>query len=155
MAADAGPAAAERYVPHAADAVLLEQVWREGELVTHGSALTRPGTPFCADPHGWPAWLLIEVMAQVVAASAGLREYRPGLRPRLGLLLGVRAFTAASDSVAFGMRLAIAITESTRDEFGMGVFDCEVRVAGVRMASAILSVYLPDDVDGYLESLES
>jgi hypothetical protein len=37
----------------------------------------------------------------------------------------------------------------------MGVFDCTIDVDGRRAASATLSVYLPAQVDDYLESLES
>lgn len=154
MAAEAGPRGAAPYVPHEADALLLTDVWSAGERATMGRALVRTGTPFAADPRGWPAWLIVELMAQVVAASAGLREFRPAVRPRLGLLLGVRTFACDRDYFAPGTALEIEVVESTRDEYGMGVFDCSVTAAGRRAASAMLSVYLPADVEAYLGSLE-
>ena len=152
----AGPALAgpARYLPHEADAVLLDEVWQHDERVTRGSAVVRAGTPFCDDREAWPAWLIIELMAQVVAASAGLREFRAGVRPRLGLLLGVRSFASGHDRFAVGTALEVEAIESTRDEFGMGVYDCLLTVSGERVASAILSVYLPQDVDEYLGSIE-
>ncbi len=154
MTAEAGPRGAASYVPHAADALLLADVWAAGEHATRGRALVRTGTPFADDPRGWPAWLIVELMAQLVAAGAGLREVRPAVQPRLGLLLGVRAFTCDRDYFAPGTALEIEALESTRDEYGMGVFDCSVAAAGRRAASAMLSVYLPADVEAYLGSLE-
>lgn len=141
------------YVPHVHDAVLLDAVRQEGEFLTCGQATVREGTPF-ADGEGWPAWLVIELMAQVVAASAGLREFRPGVRPRLGLLLGVRDFRCGQPTLPHGAALEIEALEGMRDATGMGVFDCALSADGVPVASAILSVYLPENVDEYLGSLE-
>ena len=50
--------------------------------------------------------------------------------------------------------LVIQVSESTRDEAGMGVFDGVVHADGELVAGAILSVYLPDSVDDYLGSIE-
>lgn len=142
------------YVPHEDDAILLDQVWQESPYRTLGTARVLGLTPFSDQDGGWPSWMAIELMAQVVAASAGLREFRAGVRARLGLLLGVRAFICARDSFAVGTRLQIESVESTRDESGMGVFDCSLAADGTATASGTLTVYLPESVDSYLESLE-
>ena len=146
-----GPAC---YVPHEGDAVLLDEVWPDGELITRAVTTVRAQTPFCDAHDGWPAWLVIELMAQVVAASAGLREYRPGLRPRLGLLLGVRSWRSTRASYALGERLQVQVTQSSCDETGMGVFDCTLTADGSPAADAILTVYLPESAEEYLLSLE-
>lgn len=146
------------FVPHEGDAVLLDAVWAESATCTQATATVRGGTPFCDDagsrPAGWPAWLAIELLAQVVAASAGLREFRPGVRPRLGLLLGARQFSPRIAVLPAGATLALTVDESSRDEDGMGVYDGTVAIAGELVASATLSVYLPADVDAYLLGLE-
>ena len=142
------------YVPHEDDAILLDKVWQESPFCTRGIALVRGPTPFSERDGGWPSWMMIELMAQVVAASAGLREFRAGVRARLGLLLGVRAFFCARDFFAAGTTLQIESIESTRDESGMGVFDCTLAADGTATASGTLTVYLPESVDSYLESLE-
>ena len=64
------------------------------------------------------------------------------------------AFACDRDYFAPGTALEIEALESTRDEYGMGVFDCTVSAAGTRAASAMLSVYLPANVETYLGSLE-
>jgi predicted hotdog family 3-hydroxylacyl-ACP dehydratase len=146
------------FLPHEGDTVLLDAVWAESATRTRATATVRAGTPFFDDAGsglpGWPAWLAIELLAQVVAASAGLREYRPGVRPRLGLLLGARQFSPRVEWLPEGARLALTVDESSRDEDGMGVYDGQVAVAGEVVASATLSVYLPADVDAYLQGLE-
>lgn len=161
MSGAALPRPAHEFLPHEGDAVLLDEVWAESATRTCASATVRPGIPFCAvdsvaqgAAEGWPAWLAIELLAQVVAASAGLREYRPGVRPRLGLLLGAREFRASCARLPFGARLALAIEESSREPNGMGVYDGELRLAGECVARATLSVYLPEDVDAYLQGVE-
>ncbi|MBS0376097.1 MAG: 3-hydroxylacyl-ACP dehydratase [Proteobacteria bacterium] len=154
MPAEARYLTAAPFVPHGGDAVLVEEVCAVSALVTRARASVRPGIPFAADARGWPAWLVLELMAQVVAASAGMREYRPGVAPRLGLLLGARSFRCDREWLAPGTALELEAVESTRDEFGMGVYDCALRIGGTEAASASLSVYLPADVDAYLGSLE-
>jgi predicted hotdog family 3-hydroxylacyl-ACP dehydratase len=141
-------------VPHEGDAILLDEVWQESAHMTRATVVVAGPTPFTDTPGGWPAWLIIELMAQVVAASAGLREFRPGVRARLGLLLGVRSFICRQDVFAAGTRLQLEAAESSRDESGMGVFDCRLAADGKALASGVLTVYLPDSADAYLESLE-
>ena len=146
------------FVPHEGDAVLLDAVWAESATRTRATATVRAGTPLCDDSGDgvgdWPAWVAIELLAQVVAASAGLREYRPGARPRLGLLLGVRQFSSRLERLPEGATLELTVDESSRDEDGMGVSDGVLAIAGQPIASATLSVYLPANVDDYLQGIE-
>jgi predicted hotdog family 3-hydroxylacyl-ACP dehydratase len=153
-AADPVRRAAAPFVPHEGDAVLLDEVWQESAQLTRASATVRQPTPFTAAGDGWPAWLAIELMAQVVAAGAGLRELHPGGRARLGLLLGVRTFRCPETLFATGTRLEIEALESTRDASGLGVFDCSLAADGRILASGVLTVYLPDSAEDYLEHLE-
>lgn len=142
------------YIPHVGDAILLDEVWQGTQWLTRASVVVRGATPFGGNEEGWPSWMAIELMAQVVAASAGLREFRPGVRARLGLLLGVRAFSCVWDLLPAGTHLALTAAESTRDESGMGVFDCTIDAGGKTVASGVLTVYLPEFPDEYLEYLE-
>jgi predicted hotdog family 3-hydroxylacyl-ACP dehydratase len=156
VATGAGPLAraARELLPHEGDAVLLDEAWAQSATRTRASALVRTGTPFSDLPDGWPAWLAIELLAQVVAASAGLREYRPGVRARLGLLLGAREFRSQLALLPVGAQLELTVDESSREPNGMGVYDGRVEIAGETIASAILSVYLPADVGDYLKTVE-
>ena len=146
---------AAAYLPHETDAVLIENVRAIDAYTTCATATLQTQTPFSDAASACPSWLVIELMAQAVAAGVGLREFQPGVRPRLGLLLGVRDFACSADNVAAGTTLEFEVKESTRDERGMGVFDCALDVSGARVARATLSVYLPPDTDEYLRSIES
>jgi predicted hotdog family 3-hydroxylacyl-ACP dehydratase len=162
------PRAAREFLPHEGDAVLLDEVWAVSATRTRATATVRPGIPFCAtqadatatghaavgDAVGWPAWLAIELLAQVVAASAGLREYRPGAHSRLGLLLGAREFRSRLQWLPAGAQLELTVDESSREANGMGVYDGVLCIDGETIASTILSAYLPEDVDDYLQRVE-
>ena len=145
---------ASRYLPHDADAVLIENVRAIDAYTTCATATLQMQTPFSDANGACPNWLVIEMMAQAVAAGVGLREFQPGIRPRLGLLLGVRNFVCSAGNFTAGTTLEFEVKESTRDDRGMGVFDCALDVAGARVARATLSVYLPTDMDEYLRSIE-
>jgi len=54
-----------------------------------------------------------------------------------------------------GERLDLSVHESSRDEDGSGVYDGELRIAGELAASAILTVFLPADVEAYLQGNEA
>jgi len=149
------PLPAAPYLPHEYDAVLLDAVWPGGPSLTLARATVRAGTPFNDAGGGWPDWVAIELLAQLVAACAGLREYRPGVRPRLGLLLGVREYCVLRPGFAPGEQLDLSVHESSRDEDGSGVYDGELRIAGELAASAILTVFLPADVEAYLQGNEA
>jgi len=147
-------ATAAAYVPHEFGAVLIDSVEAVDAHLTRATAHVHAGTPFGDGDEGWPAWVVAEIMAQTVAAGVGIREFQPGVRPRLGLLLGIRQFECSQPLLAPGSHLVFEAFESTRDERGMAVFDCTIASDGARIASAILSVYLPQNVDEYLRSIE-
>jgi len=146
--------AAVLLVPHQGDAVLLDRVWQPEERTTCASLRTMIDTPFTSAGAPWPDWLVIEIMAQVVAAGETLRDYAPGVRPRLGLLVGVRDFEFDGAGLDRRESLQVEVIESMREDSGMGVFDAVLRMDGEPVARATLSAYQPADVDGYLASLE-
>ena len=155
MSASGATTLAVEVLPHEFGAVLLERAWIVDPRTTQAIAVVRPGTPFGEQTDDWPAWLAIEMMAQTVAAGAGLREFRPGVRPTLGLLLGVRQLTCMLPAFGAGSILRLEAVESTRDDNGLGVFDCTLDVDGQFGARATLSVYLPPSVNDYLREINA
>ena len=85
---------------------------------------------------------------------ASPRPRRNRACPRLGLLLGAREFRSRLGLLPTGARLDLTVDESSREANGMGVYDGSVAIGGETVASAILSVYLPEDVDDYLKTVE-
>ena len=99
--------------------------------------------------HGVPAWVGLEYMAQTVALYAGACAKRAGRDIGIGLLLGTRRYTAATDRFRLGALLVIRVTESWH-EGQMGVFDCCVE-GEEPLAEATLNVFRPADPLAFLK----
>ena len=82
----------EDVLPHRGTMLLLDRV--EAYAPTHVRCSYTPrADAWYADADGaMPAWYGIELMAQTVAAHVGLTARQAGRPPRLGALLGSRAF---------------------------------------------------------------
>jgi len=126
-------------VPHRDEALLLERIESvtENGLVASLVAREVPG-------RGMPAWLGPEIMAQAISAFAAARA-GPPYRPKLGLLLGIRSYRSVVPGFRAGARIRVSVRESTRDEEGRAVFDAALEIDGAGVASAMLTVYQPED----------
>ena len=137
-------------LPHAGDMILLDAIddWDEESIVAQARVA---GDRLFALPDGsWPVWLGIELMAQAVAAYAGLRAKNSGGQVQLGFLLGTRKYECAVSSFAAGAELEVSARRSLEDDSGMGVFECEIRSAGISL-HARLNVYRPTDPDSFIK----
>lgn len=100
--------------------------------------------------NGVYAWIGIEIMAQAVAAYAGAGK--PGHAPKIGFLLSVRKYSHQRKYFELGDELIISAQKDFLHE-NIGVFSCEIRVAGELAVSAILNIIEPpaDKVEGILK----
>ncbi|WP_410498062.1 hypothetical protein [Chitinibacter sp. S2-10] len=119
-------------LPHAAPMILLDEIIEFGDehLV---AALTIPVDGLFNDAAlggAIPAYVAIEYMAQAVAAHDGCRVRAAGEQPKIGFLLGTRAFDCNVPAFAVGTRLTVHVQEVIKGENGMGVF--EARVEGTQ-----------------------
>ena len=136
-------------LPHVGDARLLDSVvghevgWLEAGLVV------RAGTAFSEADGSIMPWVGLEIMAQAVSAYATVSAGRDG-DPRIGLLLGVRAYRCDLERFPPGARLLARVEESTRDEQHMAVFDCWLSEDGTVVAQGRLTVFEPDGIREYL-----
>lgn len=88
-----------------------------------------------------PAWVGIELMAQAIAAYSGLQARAQGQSPRIGYLLGTRAYRAKFAHFPAPARLVVSARCAFRDQSGLGAFDCELRHQGEVLAEATLKVF--------------
>ncbi len=98
-----------------------------------------------------PSYIVIEHMAQSIAAWAGAKARRAGREPSLGFLLGTRRLELQCDSLPAGARLVMTVQCELLGDNGLGMFDCEVRHDGALVAQAKVSVFEPPDAKAYLE----
>lgn len=102
-------------------------------------ALIRADNPFLLD-NRLPAWVLVEYMAQSVAAFAGYTRALRGTEHRRGLLLGCRNLRMANVALEIGTRLEIEVVQTARFE-SLGSFAGKVTCDETVAASGTLSVY--------------
>lgn len=132
----------DEVVPHDAPMVLIDRIlsFEESSLVAEVDI--RTDTMFC-DATGVPGWVGLEYMAQAVAAHAGMQARLRGEPPRIGFLLGTRAYRCDVESFAVGEQLIVHI-EPLFVEMGLGAFACRIDTDRT-VATAKINVYQPED----------
>lgn len=140
--------AIETLVPHSGPALLLDCVIEARE-----DGITAAVTPGADHPYldpalgGVPVWVGIELMAQAVAAHAGLEGRQRGEAPRVGYLVGTRRFTTHVSCFPVGTPLEVEATRLYLEESGLGAYDCRVRSRGAEWARATITVFQNRDTD--------
>lgn len=134
----------DELLPHSGKMLLLDEVVDCGEdwlvsmvKITEHSQFVEAG--FVS------ALVVIEYMAQSIAALAGIRSKNKAESVRVGLLLGSRKFDSNVESIPVGVDLHIHIEEMFSEENGLGVFKCEAKAPGILVVCS-LSVYHPEDL---------
>ena len=93
-----------------------------------------------------PAWVGLELMAQTIAAWAGMRGRERGEPVRIGMLLGSRQYRCQVPAFAAGELLVIE-AECLLEDGGMASFECRILRGDEPCAEARLSTYLPGDAE--------
>jgi predicted hotdog family 3-hydroxylacyl-ACP dehydratase len=135
----------EEFIPHRGAMLLVQEV----VACDADSIVVRAGVPRAAwyvDEEGlMPAWIGLELMAQAIAAHAGVQGRLRGSPPRRGMLVGCRAYRAAVPSFGAGMVLEVGARASSTDESGLSAFDCTMSSGGRELASATVKVFVPPE----------
>lgn len=128
-------------LPHRPPMLLLDELVDHSPGHARCRVVLRPDSPFMEDGRV-RAVVAIEYMGQAAAACAGLAARAGGRPPAPGLLLGARELTLAVGHFAPGDALEVEAAFLAADE-RISSFRCAVRRAGVAVAEAVLTVYLP------------
>lgn len=138
-------------LPHRHDAVLLDVVTGAEDHRLAASLVVRPGTAFSDASGNLPGWIGPEILAEAISALSGYRSLKAhGHAAGIGLLLGVRGYTATAGEFHPGEQLDVEVIESSEDEEGRAVFDGIIRRGGQVVASGTLTVFQPED-DSFLD----
>lgn len=127
-------------LPHRGPAVLIDEILHQDAAGIRVRAAITAGHPFFEAGHGVPAWAGIEMMAQAVAAHAGLLGQRVGRGPRPGMLLGTRRYRADVAWFAEGEALDIYAATAFGQEGGMAACDCRIACDGRILAEATIII---------------
>lgn len=135
------------YLPHQSPMVVLETVCNvsaeqaECEVIVAADGILAP----FLNAHGaLPAWFAIEMMAQTIGVWRGWHGEQSGAEPKLGLLLGSRAFNSSLSEFPAASRLRVYVTMLLQDD-KLASFDCWVSLNGETVTTAKLNVYQPND----------
>jgi len=140
----------EEIVPHRGAMLFVDRLLAADDDAVALAATVRLGQLFTVDA-GLPAWVGVELMAQAIAAWAGLRARRRGERVKLGFLLGTRRYEASCEHFAIGAQLRIEAHCELFGDNGLGMFSCRILEGDAVLATANLSVFEPADPEAYLE----
>ena len=144
----------EELLPHRGIMLWLQGVTAAEDTGIEAHA-TVPAEAWYLDADGaMPAWMGIELMAQAIAAHAGLRGRRLGKPARPGVLLGTRSYRADSPSFPAGARLLVSARIASADESGFGAYECSIRGPAGTLASATLKIFAPEDFEAFLQSAQ-
>jgi len=133
------PSAAE-LLPHQGRAVLIDEVLIDSEDGIRVNALITHEHPFYIADYGVPSWVGIELMAQAIAAHAGLKGRRLHQPPRIGMLLGTRRYQSTTPYFYESQRLEILAEREYGDTGGIAVCACTILCDGKTLAQATLII---------------
>ncbi|MCB1582381.1 MAG: hypothetical protein R3E90_10945 [Marinicella sp.] len=136
-------------LPHSGKMLLLDELIDWGEDWLEAAVNIKETSMFVE--HGYVnSLVVIEYMAQSIAALAGLRAKNKNEAVRIGLLLGTRKFDSSEVIIPVGSRLLIHVKEMFLEENGLGVFKCKATAPGISI-DCNLNVYHPDDIGVILD----
>jgi len=133
-------------VPQSGEMVLIDRVIDFGEDFLTGEAEIR-SNHILLNAGKLQTFAGIEIMAQGIAAWAGIQARKRNEPVRLGYLLGTRKLYIAQPEIAVGSQLMIEIKMSIQDAMGFGVFDCRLidKATHQTLLSGALNVFSPKD----------
>lgn len=114
----------EPYMPHSGGMLLLDRVIEHSSSQIVTELVVATHLPCYANDRV-PAYLGIEVMAQSIAAWAGLCRGDPTTRPPIGFLLGTRRFESTVAFFDLGSKL-ITRAKYLLENDGLTMFKCYI-----------------------------
>lgn len=141
------PIEAAQVVPHSSRMLLIDTVVDADDNSLIARARVREDSPFVHDGV-MGSWVVIEYMAQAIAAFEGCRARERGDKPKVGFLIGARHFTSSAPGIAVGAELQVRIVRQY-EEGGLGLFEGTM-TSGDITADASISVYQPDNAQQFL-----
>lgn len=139
-------------LPHSGRMVLLDRLLFADAEELRAEVTIRIDSLFC-QPHGVPAWVGVEYMAQAIAAYAGYSAKQRGEGVKIGFLLGTRRYEAGCAEFAIGSVLQVQVQKLLQADNGIGSFECHIRASTSmqQLASATITVFQPADAAVFLE----
>lgn len=141
----------ESLVAHRENMLLIERVLTVSSQSIEVLARVDASAWFANFDGSMPGWVGIELMAQAVAAWAGLESWQRGDLPKQGFLLGTRSYVCKRSNFLAGAELRVTAVEVFRETNGLAAFDCKIEHSGETVAEASLKLFEPQDFASFME----
>lgn len=141
------------YLPHRSPMLLIDSVIAVENDSVHCRVTVSDQCALFQDPDGfYPNCLFIEFMAQTVGVYAGIRDNKTDAAPRVGFLLGSRNVRLIKEKLSRGDVFDIeARCVFFGEESLPSQFDCRVTENGLEVASAVLTVFRPQNLQQFVQ----
>jgi len=134
-------------LPHRDSAVLLDAVLEDDADSIRARTRITAGHPYLVPGQGVPVWVGIELMAQAIAAHAGISARRDHKPPKKGMLLGSRRFEAKLAYFQVGDELEVRARREFGDEGGIAACACAILSGGETLVTAtLIIVEIPEEM---------
>lgn len=142
----------DQVLPHAGRILLLDELIEFGDERVAASVTIRKDSVLSDGVNGVPSWVGLEYMAQTVASYSGVEEVMQGMKPRIGLLLGSRAYRAHVPFFPIGAKLVVSGKMLVRGEDDLVAFACEIRDGERQLAVGDIKAIRPRDIDALVRA---
>ena len=143
----AGFPAITALLPHRDRAVLLDAVLEDDTDTIRARTRISVDHPYLVPGQGVPVWVGIELMAQAIAAHAGISARREHKPPKKGMLLGTRRFEAKIPYFKPGDELEVRAQREFGGEGGMAACACAILCGGDTLVTAtLIIVEIPEEM---------
>ena len=143
------PCPAAPYLPHDPPMALIDRVLAFGEDHIQASAVLGTDAGF-DDGQSVPSWVLIEYMAQAIAAWAGVQAARRDEPIKIGFLVSTRRMQCQLDVFPLNHPLSIRAHRISIADNGLATFDCAIALNDEDIVNARINVFQPVDPEAFL-----
>lgn len=141
--------AIEELIPHRAPMVLLDGITDSGPEHLLGYMWVSADKAFLDAEGHFPAWAGIELLAQAIAAHAGLLAKAKHEAVNVGFLLGTRRYESECARFSAGSLLQVSIKCLSADPQGFAIFEgCIVSSEG--SLNANINVFVPPNLTDFI-----
>ena len=142
----------EKVLPHDHPMILLDQLVTYSETTACCSVLISSKSNFYNDDRkAVPSYVGLEYMAQTIAAYANAIKLDHGGSVALGFLVSARTYKAKVSEFKIGAKLFISVERLFKEENGLSVFECTIKLDDALLVEARINVFEPDDPEQYLK----
>lgn len=142
----------ESLVHHRGDMLFLDRVVQYSDTSIECEANTSRQSAFAKSEKGIPAWLGLEYMCQTIAALEGIRRLQKNEPILLSFVMGSRKITSEKSYLPLAEIIRIRAVNEVRDDTGVGVYGCEVRLDDERIIHGVIKGYMPKSTQAIFET---